>query len=159
MYWINKLHISRAYGLPSGRKMSLFFNLCIPCSLQIAGRNQLCLRLRMVLFYILTSRVVGIALLPYSKWCFSLSATPNSKKHCLLFYGVLLTACIFPLASDTFSVHYYNTVIFLCLSVLLGLHRGWLHNPSGIKLVIDLILQFISVAQITLQMTLYTSWN
>lgn len=142
-----------------GGRWGFFFSLCIPCSLQITGRNQLCLDLRMVSFCILISWTVCIALLPYSNWCFCLSATPNSKRHCLLFYGVLLTACIFPLASDSFSVHHYNTVIFLCLSVLLRLHRGWLHSPSGIKLVIDLILQFISVARITLQMTLYTSWN
>lgn len=140
--------------------MRLLFNLCIRCSLQIAGRNHLCLHLRMVSFCIQTSWVVCIALLPYSKSCmFCLSVIPNLKQHCLWFYGVLLTACVFPLASESFSVHHYNTVVFLCLSVLLGLHRGWLHNPSGIKLVIDLILQFINVARITLQMTLYTSWN
>lgn len=83
---------------------------------------------------------------------------PSSKQHCLLFYGALSTACVFGLASDSFSV-IIITLIFLCLSELLGLCCVWLHSPSGIKLVIDLILQFISVAWITLQMTMCTSWN
>lgn len=130
----------------------------MPCYLQSTGRNKFCQHLEMK-FYILTDLVVCISLLVFSKWCFCLSSTPDSKSHCLLFYGVLLTDCLFPLASDGFSAHYHNTVIFLCLSVLLGLHCGWLRNPSGIKLVIDLILHFISAAGITLQMTLYTSWN
>lgn len=137
-----------------GKNMRIISKVYMPCSLQSTGRNKLCQHLKMK-FYILTHLVVCIALLVFSKWCFCLSSTPDSKQRYLLFYGVLLTDCIFPLASDGFSAHYHNTVIFLCLSVLLGLHCGWLHNPSGIKLVIDLILQFISAAGIILQMTVY----
>lgn len=132
--------------------MRLFFNLCIPCSLQIslsAFQDGL----------VLYSDQSSSSYCSVSLQQVLLQSVSYSRQHCLLFYGVLLTACIFPLASDSFSVHHYNTVIFLYLSVLLGLYCGWLHNPSGIKLVIDLILQFSSVAQITLQMTLYTSWN
>lgn len=152
------MHSSHVYGSPGRRKMRPFFNLCIPCSLQIVRRNQLCLHLRMVSFCILISW--GALLL-----CFTIASGVSvcqilqSPKSIVLLYAILLTSCIFPLDLNSFSVKHYNTVIFLCLSMLLGLHRGWLHNSSEIKLVIDLIWQCINVVWFTLQMTLYTSWN
>lgn len=121
--------------------------------------HKLCLHLRMVSFYILTSSVGGIVLPACSKWCFCLSEA-SSKPQAALSPALwrLIDSLPFWLASDSFSV-IVITLIFLCLSELLGLYCVWLHSPSGIKLVIDLILQFISVAWITLQMTLCTSWN
>lgn len=106
--------------------MRPFFNLCIPCSLQIARRNKLCLHLRMVSFCILISWVALLL-------CFAIASGVSvcqilqSPKSIVLLYAILLTSCIFPLDLNSFSVQHYNTVSLFISVVRI---TSWLASQS-----------------------------